>query len=250
MKVAEPYISRLVDETIADVLADLPALMIVGPRACGKTTTALKVCAGRLRLDRREDALQARLDPEMAIRRPEPVLIDEWQLEPEVLAAVKRSVDDEFRPGRFVLTGSAQNDLSTSGWPATGRVVRIQMWGMTVRELNGGTSRQGFVDRVIEEGVDSVLDGSEGETVDRLIDRALQGSLPQIALGSERSISKDVECSVRRPVTDPRRNSTTGYRPCPPSSIPPGNRREHGRHTDPQNAVRLGRTRSGDSTEI
>ncbi len=185
---ANPYLERLVDRAVAGILTDLPAVMIVGPRASGKTTTAARLCNGRLRLDRVEDLTQAKLDPERAIDRAEPVLIDEWQLAPGVLSAVKRAVDDDFRPGRFVLTGSTQNDITTSGWPATGRVVRVEMWGMTVRELRGTTGRAGLLDAIVDGGIDAVLDGPTGEPADAVIDLAFQGSLPQVALaGNDRS---------------------------------------------------------------
>ncbi len=148
----------------------------------------MRLCHGRLRLDRVEDLTQAKLDPERAIARDEPVLIDEWQLAPDILSAVKRAIDDDFHSGRFVLTGSAQNDVTTSGWPATGRVVRVEMWGMTVRELRGEASRRGLVDTIVDDGVESVLAGPPGEPVDSIVDLALRGSLPQVALaGSDRA---------------------------------------------------------------
>ena len=183
-----PYVPRLVDRVLGELLADLPAVLVVGPRACGKTTFPARVCNGRLRLDRIDDLTAVRLDPDRAIARLEPVLIDEWQLEPAVLSAVKRSVDDEFRPGRFVLTGSARADMTTSGWPATGRVVRLEMWGLTVRELEGRIDTGGLVDRVVGDGVDVLLDGPPGQGVDDLVELAFRSGLPQAALArSERS---------------------------------------------------------------
>jgi uncharacterized protein len=69
-----------------------------------------------LRLDVRAQAGVVRADPDFALRGlDEPNLVDEWQLVPEVLGAVKRAVDDDPRPGRFVLTGSSQADLTASG---------------------------------------------------------------------------------------------------------------------------------------
>lgn len=67
----------------------------------------------------------------------EPVLLDEWQEVPTVLGAVKSAVDSDFCPGRFVLTGSVRADLETQTWPGTGRVIRVQMFGMTGK----GTAR-------------------------------------------------------------------------------------------------------------
>jgi predicted AAA+ superfamily ATPase len=75
-------------------LRELPALLIVGPRATGKTTTALRHAATTVRLDQPAQAAAFLADPDAALRGlEEPVLLDEWQVVPEVLGAVKRSVD-------------------------------------------------------------------------------------------------------------------------------------------------------------
>lgn len=130
------YIPRLVDPLLDELLQSLPAVLLVGPRAAGKTTTAIRHGISVLRLDRPGQANAVRLDPDAALAAyDEPMVIDEWQLVPEVLGAVKRSVDDDPRPGRFVLTGSAAADLTAAGWPATGRVVRVPLWGLTAGEL-------------------------------------------------------------------------------------------------------------------
>ncbi|MGI9008156.1 MAG: AAA family ATPase [Streptosporangiaceae bacterium] len=127
---------RLCQRWISEILADHPAVLIVGPRASGKTTTARRHTAGRLRLDRPAEAAVARADPDAAIADgPFPLLIDEWQLAPDILGAVKRAVDERSGPGRFVLTGSAQADLTAAGWPTTGRLIRTSRYGLTEREI-------------------------------------------------------------------------------------------------------------------
>lgn len=79
-----------------------------------------------------------RADPDAALAgRAEPVLLDEWQDVSEVLGAVKRSVDTDSRPGRFVLTGSVSARLDAVSWPGTGRLVRLEMFGLTMRERLG-----------------------------------------------------------------------------------------------------------------
>ena len=103
-----PYIRRIVDPLITEYLAGLPAIMLVGPRATGKTTTAARSGSSMLRLDRVPSADAVRADPDAALSAyDEPVVIDEWQLVPEVLGAVKRAVDDDSRPGRFIQIGRA-----------------------------------------------------------------------------------------------------------------------------------------------
>lgn len=108
-RLAGAYLPRLVDHHVADLFAQLPALLITGPRATGKTTTARQHAAAMIRLDRPAEAAAFQADPDAALRgQPEPLLLDEWQSVPSVLGAVKRAIDDDPRPGRFLLTGSVR----------------------------------------------------------------------------------------------------------------------------------------------
>jgi predicted AAA+ superfamily ATPase len=132
------YLERTADRLLRDLLAELPALLVVGPRASGKTTTAARHAATVIRLDRPGEAAAFRADQDSALRGlREPVLLDEWQEAPEVLGAVKRAVDGNPRPGRYLLTGSVRADLDAPTWPGTGRLVRIPLLGMTVAEREG-----------------------------------------------------------------------------------------------------------------
>lgn len=208
------YIPRLIDRTVGE-LCDLddgvPAILIVGPRSCGKTTTAQTHSHSQLRLDRPTERGVALADPDAVIAVGErPLLIDEWQLAPEVLGAVKRAVDTDFSPGQFILTGSARTDLMASGWAGTGRVVRLAMWGMTERELRGNGSGPGFLgiagDREAE--MPAIIDAPD---MREYVALALRGGLPQIATSASASrrarlldayvdqlVSRDVELSGTR----------------------------------------------------
>ncbi len=129
------YLERLVDPWIAEVLSSAPAVMITGARASGKTTTARRHAASVVSLDNEREAFPFEADPDAALRdRPEPVLLDEWQACPSVLGAVKRAVDAERRAGRFILTGSVRSDADPALWPGTGRLIRVAMHPLTVRE--------------------------------------------------------------------------------------------------------------------
>ncbi len=147
---ADGYKQRSIEPLIVETLGQLPALLIVGPRATGKTTTSLRHAASVFRLDRPEEAAIFRADPDAALRGlAEPVLLDEWQDVPEVLGAVKRAVDSDPRPGRYLLTGSVRGDLRAGTWPGTGRVVRLVMYGMTVAEQIGRADSTPLVDRLV-----------------------------------------------------------------------------------------------------
>lgn len=129
------YLERLIDAELQRVTARFPCVLVLGPRACGKTTSAERLAASVTRLDRPAIANVFRADPDVALAsRAEPALLDEWQDVPEVLGAVKRAVDSESRPGRFILTGSVSAGLDAAVWPGTGRVIRLPMASMTQRE--------------------------------------------------------------------------------------------------------------------
>ena len=176
----EGYVSRLVDTLLEEYIEEIPAVMIVGPRACGKTTTAIRLVRSVVRLDS-DDAAAFRVSPDAALRgRAEPVLLDEWQMVPEVLGAVKRTIDADRRPGRFLITGSARTDPADRLWPLTGRVVMLRMHPLTVAEQQHRPVRP-LVDRIAE---GDGLEGAPGAPVDlrSYLQLALRGGYPEPAL--------------------------------------------------------------------
>ncbi len=175
------YLRRLVDDELARLLAHHPAVSLVGPRATGKTTTARQHAASVVRLDRPVEAGVFEADPDVALRdRPEPVLLDEWQEVPAVLGAVKRSVDDDHRPGRFILTGSVRARLDSATWPGTGRLITVPMWPLTVSELVGRTDPQ-LLDRW-GRGDFTPPGPPPREDLAEYVARALAGGYPDVAV--------------------------------------------------------------------
>lgn len=144
---ARPYLDRIVDQTLGSGLKHFAGMLMTGPRAVGKTRTGLEFCASQLRLDDPDDQNLCRADPMGAITGEPPLLIDEWQMVPEVLQAVKRRIDDRPVPGQFIVTGSARNDLLTDMWPGTGRLIRLRLWGMVGREIFGPAAAAPLFDR-------------------------------------------------------------------------------------------------------
>ncbi len=178
---APTYTSRAVDPLIDRLLAELPALFIVGPRAAGKTTTAARYARTVVQLDREAEAVAFRADPDAALRGlPEPVLLDEWQVVPGVLGAVKRAIDSRPDPGRFIVTGSVRSDLEAELWPGTGRLTRVPMYGMTLREQLGEFRPPAFLDRVT--GGEELQPARDAPDLRGYIELILRSGFPEAAL--------------------------------------------------------------------
>jgi hypothetical protein len=213
------YKVRLVDGLLDQLLEQLPALLVIGPRAAGKTTTTGRRAGTVVRLDREAEAAAFAADPDAALRGlPEPVLLDEWQNVPGVLGAVRRAVEADPHPNRFFVTGSVRAELEHEVWPGTGRLVRLAMYPMTVRELVGNAERSTFFDKTAAgEGLSVPGDSPD---LRGYVELALQSGFPVPALrltGRARQawlesyiddlLTHDVE-QVEEPVTkrrDPQR---------------------------------------------
>ncbi len=174
------YLPRLLDGRLSELFAQLPALLITGPRAAGKTTTGRRHAASIVRLDREAEAAAFRADPDAALRgQPEPLLLDEWQSVPSILGAIKRAVDDDPRPSRFLLTGSVRADLEAETWPGTGRLVRLRLYGIALRELVGRSIGPLLVDRLSEANVEAFGLPSVVPDLRGYVDLALRSGFPE-----------------------------------------------------------------------
>jgi uncharacterized protein len=103
-------IKRFSAASVTLALKDTPAVMVIGPRQCGKTTLARELIDGErqyITLDNKTTRLAAQTDPAGIVRDLDRAIIDEVQSAPELLRAIKESIDNDRRPGRFLLTGSA-----------------------------------------------------------------------------------------------------------------------------------------------
>lgn len=183
MQPAPPYIERAIDGVLDELMAELPAIQLVGPRAVGKTTTARRRVASVVHLDRPGQAIAFRADPDAALAAlDEPVLLDEWQAVPEVLPAVKRAVDVDPRPGRFLITGSVRARLDAPTWAGTGRVVNLTMRPLVERELIGRATASSFFDRVVSGDVGHLVPGAPDLV--GYLELAVRGGFPGVvALG-------------------------------------------------------------------
>ena len=180
------YIPRLIDGWLRELFDELPALLITGPRATGKTTTAERLAATVVHLDREREAGPFRDDPDAALRSlPEPVLLDEWQAVPQVLGAVKRAVDEGSGPGRFLVTGSVHGRLDAPTWPGTGRLAHIRMWGLTAAEILGRSSKSPFLETLARADLTAFQASVDVPDLRGYVQLALRGGYPDPVLHLE-----------------------------------------------------------------
>lgn len=148
------YINRIIDKEIEKKLSIMGAVLIKGPKWCGKTTSAKQFAKSILEMqnpDLQDNYIElADTKPSLLLEGEKPRLIDEWQLAPKLWNAVRYSVDNIGKPSQYLLTGSAtpkEDDTLHSG---VGRFAFITMKPMTLFESgdsNGKISLSEILER-------------------------------------------------------------------------------------------------------
>lgn len=138
------YLPRVVDNDLAEKIASSGGVILEGPKACGKTATAMQQAHTTYFVDT-DSSFKNRfsLDPKLALQGETPVLLDEWQTEPELWNQVRREIDMRQLPGQFILSGSAMPADQIKGHSGLGRYARVRIRPMTAvewRAFPGGIS--------------------------------------------------------------------------------------------------------------
>ncbi|HQT89839.1 MAG TPA: ATP-binding protein [Acidiphilium sp.] len=167
-------------------MSDTPVVLIVGPRRAGKTTLVRRMGdASRtyITLDDQTTLSAAQSDPTGFIRGLDRAIIDEIQRAPDLLLAVKKTIDEDYRPGRFLLTGSANVlTLPRIADSLAGRMETIQMLPLARAEISGRAPR--FLENLFEGKLYSQRDAIVGDDLVKLV---LLGGFPEaISRESER----------------------------------------------------------------
>lgn len=153
------YRPRIVDEELRVRLESTGAVVLEGPKACGKTATARQFAASEVLLDVDENARQAiAVDPRLVLQGETPRLIDEWQIEPAIWNHIRRAVDDRGKPGQFILTGSAVPADVITRHTGAGRLTRLHMRPMTLFETGHSTGAVSVSQLLAEAPMPSVPD--------------------------------------------------------------------------------------------
>lgn len=170
---------RLLEAHIKEAMEDTPVVLICGPRQAGKTTLVRQIAGQKMRyltLDDELTLLSAKEDPVGMIRSVDTAVIDEIQRAPQLLLAIKKSVDEDRRPGRFLLTGSANlMTLPTVADSLAGRMETLTLFPLSQGEI-GGTCRN-WLDSVFSEKIPQINKPLVGEN---LVNAILKGGYPEV----------------------------------------------------------------------
>lgn len=152
------YRDRVVDGEVADALASSPAVLIEGPRGCGKTWTGRHFAHSEVVLDESPvTRLAAEVDPGSILQGPEPRLLDEWQLVRAIWNPMRHECDRRGGFGHFLLTGSQNPPDDITEHSGAGRVARVRMRPMSLWESGDSTG---------EISVAALLDGDRCRAAD------------------------------------------------------------------------------------
>lgn len=178
MNVASLY-PRAIEPRLQEAMQDTPVVLLAGPRQAGKTTLVRQVAAEKglryLTLDDDLVLMSAREDPVGMVRDIDRAVIDEIQRAPSLLLAIKKTVDEDRRPGRFLLTGSANlMTLPTVADSLAGRMETLSLLPLSQSEIEGVNAN--WIDNAFQ---GKLLQARQLAVGDDLIERVLLGGYPE-----------------------------------------------------------------------
>lgn len=204
---ANTLFRRLIEPRIEEAMTDTPVVMLAGPRQAGKTTLVRQIAEQQgmqyLTLDDELTLMSAREDPTGMVRTLDRAVIDEVQRAPGLLLAIKRSVDEDRRPGRFLLTGSANlMTLPAVADSLAGRMETLSLLPLSQSEIEA--HEENWIDNAFSGKLLRTDDPALG---DDLVQRVLRGGYPEAIsrTSARRRIAwgrQYVDSLIRRDVKD------------------------------------------------
>lgn len=175
------YLKRIIDDNLDKYLTMIGAVLIIGPKWCGKTTTAERHAKSVLKLQDKDNyksnMMWADIEPSRLLKGEKPRLIDEWQVAPVLWDSVRTSVDDTEGYGLYILTGSTvvnEEEIMHSG---TGRIHRLLMRPMSLYESGESNGQISIME--LFDNPDLDINECESElTMDELIFASCRGGWP------------------------------------------------------------------------
>ena len=185
------YYERLIEKRIERKLKSSGAVLVAGPKFCGKTTTCMLYQNSYIKLNTKQSIAMARLNPKGVLIGDQPRLIDEWQKAPDIWNHIKDDLDFDYQFGKYILTGSStpadKTDVHHSG---AGRIAPLLMRPMTLwesKESNGKVS----LASLFEGGTDYPLDMNSEFTLEDVAFLLCRGGWP-IAVQAPRDIALEI----------------------------------------------------------
>lgn len=175
------YLPRILDKDLEKYLTMIGAILIVGPKWCGKTTTAEQHAKSVLKLQDKDNyktnMMWADIEPSRLLKGEKPRLIDEWQVAPVLWDSVRTSVDESEGYGLYILTGSTVVDEDSIMHSGTGRIHRMLMRPMSLYESGESNGQISIMD--LFDNPDININNCESSlTINDLIFAACRGGWP------------------------------------------------------------------------
>ena len=187
------YRSRLADAELKRGLEAFGAVLIVGPKWCGKTTTAEQIAKSAIYLQDTDKAEEYRqiiaIKPSLLLEGDKPRLIDEWQMAPELWDAIRYSVDRLSEEGLYILTGSTTADRSKIAHSGTGRIGRMKMSTMSLFESGDSNGNVSLFDLFSEKEIS----GQSGLTIENVAALVVRGGWPKTIGKSRKVVCKQIK---------------------------------------------------------
>lgn len=176
------YLKRIIDDDLDKYLEMIGAILIIGPKWCGKTTTAERHAKSVLKLQDKDqyqtNMMWADIEPSRLLRGDKPRLIDEWQIAPVLWDSVRTSVDETDGYGLYILTGSTVVNEDGKRHTGTGRIHRLLMRTMSLYESGESNGQISIMD--LFDNPEMNINQYESElTMDELIFAACRGGWPE-----------------------------------------------------------------------
>ena len=175
------YLPRIVDNELKERLDSIGAVLIEGPKWCGKTTTAEQIAGSVLRMQDpdtlQSNLLMAETKPSLLLKGEKPRLLDEWQVAPVLWDAVRSDIDRVGEFGQYILTGSNTVDYDEVHHSGTGRIDRMTMLPMSLYESNDSNGKISL--KALFDNSELDIDGIESDlTIEELVYVAACGGWP------------------------------------------------------------------------
>lgn len=192
---AAAYLPRVVDSELDDLLGELAAVALEGPKGVGKTATARRRAATIIELDDPARRAIAEADPRHLLTAATPVLLDEWQNVPSLWDAVRRSIDRNPEPNQFLFTGSSgpKTPPTHSG---AGRIVSVRMRPLSLAERGIGPASISLA--ALLQGHRPQIEGSTDAALADYVREIVVSGFPGIRGFSGRALRAQLDGYLRR----------------------------------------------------